>query len=436
MAERASIFQGVQIGAEATKGTPVPARRKLQSISINPAFTFETQQFRPSGNKFNTISITNKESSTAAVEGVIDFNEIIYLFSSILTAGEHTGSAYATYTTALTGTNNDLKFTARNAGTGGNSITIAYVDPSANDEDLSVDVVGTAITVNLATGPAGAITSTAAQIKAAIEADADASALVFVDYAGTDTGEGVVTALASTPLAGGTTAAEEEWTFNPSATAADSPVTFTIEQGSGSQAHRMARALLNSLSLSITRDELTLDGEMFGFPLADGITMTANPTTAIQAPASAAKVDVYLDTTSAGLGTTKLTRAFTVDWGLSDRFGPVWVLNSANPSFAADVETEPSGEISLMVEADTQGMGLLTPLRQGDTRFMRIEITGPTINTNPYLLRIDTAIKITNVGEFEDEDGVFAVTYEAMPTYDATWGKWCQVFVRNTLAGL
>lgn len=105
--------------------------------------------------------------------------------------------------TELVGDDNDLVFTAVNGGTGGNSITVAYVDPSGNDQELGVVVTDSDIVVNLATGPAGAITSTANDILAAIEADEDASALVTVALADDNTGEGVVTAMAETALSGG-----------------------------------------------------------------------------------------------------------------------------------------------------------------------------------------------------------------------------------------
>lgn len=114
-------------------------------------------------------------------------------------------SIAATLTTALTGANNDMVFTADTAGSGGNAITVAYVDPAAISQSLGVVVAGSAITVNLATDGAGAITSTAAQVKTAIDASGPAAALVNVANAGGDTGAGVVTAMAAAALSGGVT---------------------------------------------------------------------------------------------------------------------------------------------------------------------------------------------------------------------------------------
>lgn len=106
----------------------------------------------------------------------------------------------AALTTALAGTNNDLVFTARKGGPGGNSIRVQYLVAGLSTA-LSVDIQGYDIIVNVATNGAGAATSTAAQVKTAV--DRAASHLVSVANSGADTGAGVVAALALTPLAGG-----------------------------------------------------------------------------------------------------------------------------------------------------------------------------------------------------------------------------------------
>jgi Zinc carboxypeptidase/Chitobiase/beta-hexosaminidase C-terminal domain len=75
---------------------------------------------------------------------------------------------------------------------GGNDITAEFVDPGAADSPLSVAVMSNDIQVSLATDSAGALTSTAAQVVAAINAHPGASALVVaLTYRG-NTGGGVV----------------------------------------------------------------------------------------------------------------------------------------------------------------------------------------------------------------------------------------------------
>jgi len=104
--------------------------------------------------------------------------------------------------TGVVGDNNALRFTAKGYGVAGNDIRIQLKDPGGNDQALAVDVVGKDIVVSLATGNAGAITSTAALVKAAVEASAAAS-LVTVADEGASTGAGVVAAVAMGALAGG-----------------------------------------------------------------------------------------------------------------------------------------------------------------------------------------------------------------------------------------
>lgn len=110
---------------------------------------------------------------------------------------------FASLTTALTGTNNDVVFTAKDAGAArGNAISVEYVDPGGATATLGVVVDGSAITVNLGR-TASAIDTTGDLLKAAIEAEEAADALVSVaDAAGND-GSGLVTAMSETTLEGG-----------------------------------------------------------------------------------------------------------------------------------------------------------------------------------------------------------------------------------------
>jgi len=112
----------------------------------------------------------------------------------------------AVLTTALTGDNNDLLFTAKTKSVDGNSISIIYVDPGEAG-DIAVGVTDNDIVLTLAYAE-NAITSTASDIKTAIEANENAAALVTVANAAENTGAGIVTAMAKTNLMGGVDATE------------------------------------------------------------------------------------------------------------------------------------------------------------------------------------------------------------------------------------
>jgi len=99
----------------------------------------------------------------------------------------------ATANTGIEGNNNALTWTAKaGMGASGNQIVVILQNPNANSQSLLVTVYQRAILVDLATDGAGAITSTANQVKTAIAANADANALVDVVNKGASTGAGVV----------------------------------------------------------------------------------------------------------------------------------------------------------------------------------------------------------------------------------------------------
>ncbi len=77
---------------------------------------------------------------------------------------------------------------------GGNDLTAVFINPLVANSPLTVSFVGNDLTVTLATGPTGALTSTAAQVAAAINANASAAAkLVAQTYRG-NAGGGIVQA--------------------------------------------------------------------------------------------------------------------------------------------------------------------------------------------------------------------------------------------------
>lgn len=119
------------------------------------------------------------------------------------TAPDSQPEVKASLATGVVGSNNALTWTAKLTGANGNNVSVALVDPKANSAALAVSVNGQAISVSLATGNTGAITTTATQLATAIAANAAANALVGVANTGASTGAGVVAAQATTALTGG-----------------------------------------------------------------------------------------------------------------------------------------------------------------------------------------------------------------------------------------
>lgn len=228
------------------------------------------------------------------------------------------------------------------------------------------------------------------------------------------------------------------WTFTPLTSAADAIQTYTIEQGSAARAHKASYALLNDLTLSFARDESTISGSMIANSLTDGITLTPTPTEIALVPVTGPQVKVYLADTIAGLvGAPALIGAVSVEWALTNRFGPAWFLNGLT-GYTQHVELEPTLEVTLMQEADTEGMALLPVMRTGATKYLRIEAVGGVIGAGPgtYKFTLDTACKVTDVGDFSDQEGVYAIEYTLQGFHDSTWLGPCKAVVVNDLTAL
>ena len=125
------------------------------------------------------------------------------VFGLLCTAPDSQGAATASVSIGLVTANNALTFTAKTPGANGNKITVSFNNPALPSQVLSVTVSGTAIIVNLATDEVKAITSTAAQVMAAVLASPAASALVVTTATGASSGVGIVTSSPIRYLSGG-----------------------------------------------------------------------------------------------------------------------------------------------------------------------------------------------------------------------------------------
>jgi hypothetical protein len=160
-----------------------------------------------------------------------------------------------------------------------------------------------------------------------------------------------------------------------------------------------------------------------------------------EAPILPTHLNVYVNDTFAAIGTTKLTRDFNAVWRCNDIAGQVWPINSANASFAADVEIVPTVEMELQASADTAGMAFLTAVRAGATKYIRLEAISTVLAgaaTAFYKVWIDGALKVKSVGGFDDADGLKVVNWTLGAVQDTTFSAtaFSRVTVVNTLASL
>jgi hypothetical protein len=110
----------------------------------------------------------------------------------------------ASYTTTGGNANSHVKFTAKQAGVAGNQLAVVLDGTGGVSHALELTSVQDGIvTITLATSAGSAITTTANELVAFLAGQATFQALMSCAIAGTETGVGIMAALANTHLASG-----------------------------------------------------------------------------------------------------------------------------------------------------------------------------------------------------------------------------------------
>jgi hypothetical protein len=167
----------------------------------------------------------------------------------------------------------------------------------------------------------------------------------------------------------------------------------------------MAYGLFTEWGYKGTRKDFTTQGKMQAFNIIDGITMTSSPTAVALAPVVAKQVNVYLDSTSAALGTTQMNRLLSIDFSMTGVYDMLWVLNRSTASWTSHVDLAPKALLKLKVEANAEGMAILPYVQQGTTYWVRVNAQGAVIDNNQTL-----TISGTPSG------GTFTITYKSQTT--------------------
>ena len=182
-----------------------------------------------------------------------------------------------------------ITVTARTAGMAGNSVQLALVDPSGNDQALDVSVAASVITVSLATDGSGDITSTASDVVAALNVDTESKALVFAEGSGSS----ALSAAAAASLTGGTDGdvAERDLGYTQGGVAVKvSTETKSIEVDQETEPV-IETILSRAIEITVPLAEFTMDNLLLAFPGAEIVTDGTDPTKKKLLLKSAAGVD-------------------------------------------------------------------------------------------------------------------------------------------------
>ena len=253
MAERATVYEGLQLGVESTAGTAVPALNRLRGMELEISPQMPTEALRPMGAKFAADVVRQKEHCEGTLRGQVCYTDLVYLLSSLLCEAEiSTPTTNGEWTLSL-GEQTSGTFTLTYQGQ--TTAEIAY-NAEATAVQTALEALSTVGAGNVAvSGAAGGPYTIRGQ-----------RALERTDQALTCNSQEMGTLSITTTAATKT----RRWTFVPSNRGADTVANYTLVKGSAVGAERIAGALVRTLEMTFNRNEASLQAGVLGRALQSG----------------------------------------------------------------------------------------------------------------------------------------------------------------------
>lgn len=247
---------------------------------------------------------------------------------------------------------------------------------------------------------------------------------------------GAISQAAITTPGGGTIS--RQWVFKLLRSGADTRNSFTIEWGDATIAERAGGIIFPDFNLNLSSDALELGGRGIGKAIETGITLTASPTAVASQIVTPIQFNVYADDTFGALGTTQLLSALSANFGISNHWGRFRVINrSLAGSPKENLQTAGDSACDLVLERTSVANGFLTTMRNGATKFMRLEAVGPIIEAAiAYKLTIDFAAKIGAAPSFGTDQDVATLTLPLRVVSDPNAVNSATITCVNTLTAL
>ena len=426
---RAVVFEGTQLGPEFVYGTAVAATRLLTGTMISPKKKIQHKTSRPRGSRMITGGVVNKNWTEAPIEqDPAQFNEFSYVMSMMFGAPSISlvsSGVYLHEWDPLNWTGYVPKSFTAEAG----SFVRAKKAPGLVAKTLGMEFTREGVKLTgdaIAQITTNGITLTAgtAEVQTLAETGTVSSGTFTLSFMGETTANIAYDAAAATIqtailLLPNLDSGDVVVTGGAAGTA-DVIFTFGGRYASGDV------PLIIANSRSLVGGTYAVTQTTAGAPLTQITNM----------PIAGNQWDLYVDTSAASWGTTKLTSAYKASWKISDIWGPDWTANTSNPSFDGLVDLAPGTEFKFTVEQDATGDGFNTQLDAGALIFPTIKSTGPTLGASTYLQTLNFCVELTNISDDEDEGGVVAVTYTGEIAQDPTSKKFISFDNRCEIASI
>lgn len=429
MPEVLEVTRSLQLGVEVTAGTTVAATKRMQTLGYMPDMKLVAEPFVPAGQFLETVMVLSKEWTEGTLTGKPSYGELVYPLSALL--------GPATITTPGGGiVSRQFKWNIY-----GNVALVPQTFSSENGDSTEAELAAfwhlvalnmvinrqsialTGKSMAQKTNIAGAMTTlTAVNAVQTITLTSPVGTWTIsfrgqtlAGIASNATGATIQTGLAALPTIGA---------GNVSVTGgAGGPYVVTFQGTLGNQP-------VSALTLG----QPSTSGSAAVVQTTTGVTITPEPTATPLVPN---QVNVYVDTSSGSLGSTQFLRDFDATIDFQDLQDQVWPLNSSLGSFGAIAPKVPKPFIKLTVAQDSQGLGLITAIRNGTRQFIRISSTGPIIEgAIAYSVTMDFAVNVQSVGTPKSVNGIHAREMTCQIAHDAAWGQAAAITVVSNVQAL
>ena len=426
--ESASIV--TQIGREETPGTPSSGYATLCALDVSVSPELDVKTYRAAGKRVPTTSVLNKKMGKGRFEGGVSYNELALILANLIGGDQPvavgTGGFGWTFTPNSTGPDTPIIFTARRGDTEAAQI-YSYLHSQSLQMTINRDSVEmSGDMAAYAPDNAGALTTLTDEIQALSKSGTVSGGTFTLTYSSQTTAN----------IAWNATAAAVQAALEALSNIAPGDVFVTGGPLPSKRLHiRFAGTLAGTNVSAITVDNTNLTGGgSLGIStlLAGG----AEVPQLTESPMSGNEINLYVDTSSGGLGGTQIGCPLEVRINLPERFKQKWCLNRSNTSFTEPVgiATEPMVEFDLEFNSAARALYDAVVTNNLPLRFIRVGALGANIGSGAdYTMNWDFAASINMAKELKDADGVYGYTFGWNIKHSSAWGKAMTAYIVNTL---
>lgn len=410
---------------------------RLDGLGVRMKPTIQKNRFRPPGAMIPTVGTLDDDFSTGSVEGIVDFNGLLFALAGRFGAPVTTNPAAGAYLHVWSWNGRrplrPVSYLCHRGFPDSADVIPGMLFNSLNISGGRADgfeVSGDAFGKKMTTGQLmGGVTREVQTITASGTVTGGTYTITIVEL-------GVTTAA----LAYNANAATVQAAIDLLPGVQDGDITVG---GGPLPATPMTLTYGGPYLAGRNVAQATVDGALLTgtTPVYTPTTTTpgADAVTTIEAvPAGAVMADVWLDATWAGLGTTQLLHAYSMELGIPEGQMRVRPMNRSLSSDDIIDAAEQQLTLGLMLGINAVERARLAALRASDKEFVRVQWTGDQIAASglDFMLRVDAAVDWDDPGDEEDVDSVWARMWNGVIMNDPTGDDAIEITLRNAISSL